>query len=49
MASSSTAGGIGLGSVLAVVLSWTVNKSVCWAIVHAMCSWFYVIYHLFKY
>ncbi|WP_416440389.1 hypothetical protein ACH3O9_11125 [Leeuwenhoekiella sp. A16] len=36
--------GIGLGSVLAVVLSWERNKSVLLAFLHGIFSWFYVIY-----
>jgi hypothetical protein len=37
-------GGIGLGSILAVILSWTTNHSIAWCILHFFCSWFYVIY-----
>ncbi len=36
--------GIGLGSALAVTISWSVNKSILWAILHGVFSWFYVIY-----
>ena len=36
-----------LGFVLAIVLSWTANKSFFWAVIHGMLSWFYVIYYLF--
>ncbi|SMO74220.1 hypothetical protein SAMN06265350_10850 [Solitalea koreensis] len=36
--------GIGLGSVVAVVLSWDRNKSILLAVLHAIFSWFYVIY-----
>lgn len=36
--------GIGLGSALAVVLSWHRNKSILYAIIHGVLSWFYVIY-----
>lgn len=36
--------GIGLGSVIAVVASWDRNKSILWAILHGILSWFYVIY-----
>lgn len=36
--------GIGLGSVLAVVTSWERNKSVLFAFLHGIFSWFYVIY-----
>ena len=37
--------GIGLGSAIAVAISWSVNKSIIWAIVHGFFSWFYVIYY----
>ena len=41
--------GIGFGSALAITISWSVNKSILWAIIHGACSWFYVIYFaLFK-
>ena len=33
------------GSILALVVSFTVNKSIGWGIVHALCGWFYVIYY----
>lgn len=46
---SSTAGGITLGGLLAVILSWTVNHSVVWCILHFLCGWFCVIYWLFEY
>jgi hypothetical protein len=36
--------GIGLGSVIAGVTSWERNKSVLWAIIHGIFSWFYVVY-----
>ena len=34
-----------IGAVLAALLSWSVNHSILWALVHAFLSWFYVIYH----
>lgn len=37
--------GIGLGSAIAVAISWSLNKSILWAIVHGFFGWFYVIYH----
>jgi hypothetical protein len=41
--------GISFGSVLAIVMSWTANKSVLWAILHGILGWIYVIYYvLFK-
>ena len=51
MAKGSTAAtaGIGFGTALAITISWSVNKSILWAIVHGIFSWFYVIYFaLFK-
>lgn len=41
-----TGGGITLGTLIAVLISWSVNKSVLWAIIHGFLSWFYVIYYL---
>lgn len=41
--------GITFGSALAMVLSYSVNKSILWAIIHGIFSWIYVIYFaLFK-
>lgn len=40
---------IGIGTILAMLLSWTVNHSIVWAIIHAIFGWFYVIYYAFKY
>ena len=36
--------GVGLGSALAVVISYTAHKSILWAILHGIFSWLYVIY-----
>jgi len=36
--------GVGLGSVIAVVCSWHRNRSILWAILAGIVSWFYVIY-----
>ena len=38
--------GIGLGTIIAVVLSWSRNKSILWAIMHGLLGWLYVIYVL---
>ena len=43
--SGATSGGIGIGAVLAVILSWTANKSIWWAALHGICGWGYVIYY----
>lgn len=40
------ASGLGLGSILALIISWSVNHSVFWAIIHAFFGWFYIIYYL---
>ena len=37
--------GIGFGSALAMVISWSQHQSILWAIVHGVLSWFYVIYY----
>ena len=39
--------GLSMGAALAVAISWSVNKSILWAIVHGVFSWFYVIYYAF--
>jgi hypothetical protein len=38
--------GIGLGTIVAVVVSWSRNKSILWAIIHGILGWLYVIYAL---
>ena len=47
-AGSSTMGiagsSIGVGSIIAIVASWSRNQSVLWAILHAFLGWIYVIY-----
>lgn len=37
--------GIGLGSAIAVAISWTQNQSILWAMFHGFISWIYVIYY----
>jgi hypothetical protein len=32
--------GVGLGSIIAVVASWSRNQSILWAILHGIFSWF---------
>ncbi|HJD60964.1 MAG TPA: hypothetical protein LFW14_00275 [Rickettsia endosymbiont of Degeeriella rufa] len=39
-------GGISLGSILAIVISFNVNHSILWAIIHGFFGWFYVAYYL---
>ncbi|MBC8404421.1 MAG: hypothetical protein H8E15_04290 [Planctomycetes bacterium] len=38
--------GVSFGAVLAIAISWSANKSVLWAIIHGLLSWFYVIYFI---
>ncbi len=38
--------GVGLGTIIAVVVSWHRNKSILWAIIHGLLGWLYVIYAL---
>ena len=39
--------GVSFGTALAIVISYTANKSILWAIVHGFISWIYVIYFAF--
>ncbi|MEY9972062.1 hypothetical protein ABH966_002436 [Lysinibacillus sp. RC46] len=41
--------GISFGSVLAITISWSVNHSILWAIIHGCFSWLYVIYYASRY
>ena len=37
--------GISFGTALAIAISWSLNKSVIWAIIHGAFSWLYVLYY----
>ena len=37
--------GIGLGSAIAVAISWSLHKSILWAAIQCFFGWFYVIYY----
>ncbi len=39
--------GISIGSVIAIVASWSRNQSILWAILHGVFSWVYVVYYAF--
>lgn len=41
--------GIGFGTALAIVLSWTKWHSIWWAIAHGFFGWGYVIYYAVKF
>ena len=38
--------GIGFGSALAMVISFTLNRSIFWAIIHGLLGWIYVVFKL---
>ena len=38
--------GVGFGSALAITISWSVHKSVLWAIIQGIFGWLYVIYYV---
>ncbi len=38
--------GVTFGTALAIAISWSTNKSVLWAVLHGLLSWFYVIWHV---
>ena len=41
--------GISFGSALAMILSWSINRSILWAVLHGILSWFYVVYFVVRY
>ena len=38
--------GIGIGSVIAIVVSWDRNKSILYALLHGILGWLYVVYFI---
>ena len=43
---SAAQAGVGMGSLLAGLISWSHTQSVGWTFLHAVFGWFYVIYAL---
>ncbi|QBP43017.1 hypothetical protein E2636_02860 [Paenisporosarcina antarctica] len=41
--------GIGFGTCLSMVISYTAYQSIGWAILHGFLGWLYVIYYMIKY
>lgn len=39
--------GLKIGLVIAVAISWSVNKSILWATLHGIFGWGYVLYFHF--
>jgi hypothetical protein len=33
------------GGTIAIVISWSINKSILWCILHGIFGWFYVLYY----
>lgn len=46
--SNSAAAGLGFGSAMAMILSFELNHSIGWMILHGIFSWGYVIYRAWK-
>ena len=43
--STTIKGGIGVGSALAIAISWGLHHSILWAILHGILGWLYVVYY----
>ena len=43
--STAFTGSVGIGAILAMIISWGLNHSIGWAIWHGCLGWLYVIYH----
>lgn len=41
-----SSGGIGLGAVIAIAVSWSINKSILWCLIHGVFGWLYLLYVL---
>ncbi|MGY8763395.1 MAG: hypothetical protein ACKVLE_01535 [Fidelibacterota bacterium] len=41
--------GVTFGSALAMAISFNINQSVFWALIHGLLSWFYVIWYILIY
>jgi len=41
---NSASTGISMGVALACAISWSINKSILWAMLHGVFGWLYVIY-----
>jgi hypothetical protein len=47
MSNSSNGGGIGLGAVVAAVISAALNHSFWWGLLHFCFGWIYILYAVF--
>ncbi len=46
--SDAATAGIGAGSALAMILSFQLNHSILWAMLHGVCSWIYIGYRAYQ-
>jgi len=46
MSKNSVGAGIGIGNIIAIVISWSVNHSVLWALIHGILGWLYIVYYV---
>lgn len=46
-AATGASAGVGMGAVLAALISWDATQSLLWTILHMIEGWLYVIYSLF--
>ena len=37
--------GLGMGSALAITISWSLHQSIVWAIIHGFFGWLYVVWY----
>lgn len=40
--------GLYIGPTLAMIISWSINHSIFWAIAHGLLGWFYVLYFMMR-
>ena len=48
ISNTTVSAGIGAGSIMAMILSFDLNHSIVWMILHGSISWFYIIYRAFQ-
>ena len=39
----------GIGTIIAILLSWSMNHSIFWCVIHGILGWIYIIYYLIVY
>jgi len=42
-------GSFGVGSIVAMIISYTANHSILWMLIHGFFGWFYVIMYVIRY